>query len=90
MNQNIIYVIILCTVLFFLFSYFMLRPQRRQQKEHQDLVDQLKSGEMVVTSGGIYGEVDSMDQESVVLRIESGGMIRVAKTNIASRVPRVG
>jgi len=90
MDQNIIYVIILCTVLFFLFYYFMLRPQRRQQKEHQDLVDQLKSGDRVVTSGGIYGEVDSMDQESVVLRIESGGTIRVAKTNIASRVQRVG
>jgi preprotein translocase subunit YajC len=89
MDQNIIYVIILVTVLFFMFYYFMVRPQRRQQKEHQDLVDQLKSGDMVVTSGGIYGAVESVDPDSVVLRIESGGAIRVAKANITGRVKQV-
>jgi preprotein translocase subunit YajC len=90
MDQNIIYVIILVTVLFFLFYYFMVRPQRRQQREHQDLVNELKSGDMVVTSGGIYGEVESVDPDSVVLRIESGATVRVAKANITNRVQRVG
>jgi preprotein translocase subunit YajC len=73
-------------VLLFAMMYFvMIRPQRKRQKEHQDFVEQLHRGDKVVTAGGIYGEIESVSEDSVVLRIESGGTMRIAKTSILTK-----
>ena len=73
-------------VLLFAMMYFvMIRPQRRRQREHQDFVEQLHRGDKVVTTGGIYGEIESVSDENVVLRVESGAMIRVAKSSVITK-----
>jgi len=73
-------------VLLFAMMYFvMIRPQRKRQKEHQDFVEQLHRGDKVVTAGGIYGEIESVSEDSVVLRIESGGTMRVSKGSIITK-----
>lgn len=82
-------------VLLFAMMYFvMIRPQRRRQREHQEFVEQLHRGDKVVTSGGIYGEIESVSDENVVLRIESGGTMRIAKSSILTKQyedePRIG
>lgn len=82
-------------VLLFAMMYFvMIRPQRRRQREHQDFVEQLHRGDKVVTAGGIYGEVESVSEENVVLKIESGTTIRIAKSSIVTKQyeeePRIG
>jgi len=45
----------------------------------------MKRGDKVVTSGGIFGVVESLSDDSVVLKIESGGTIRVARNSIAGQ-----
>ena len=82
-------------VLLFAMMYFvMIRPQRKRQREHQDFVEQLHRGDRVVTAGGIYGEIESVSEDSVVLRIEAGGTIRIAKSSILSKQydeePKIG
>lgn len=82
-------------VLLFAMMYFvMIRPQRRKQREHQDFVEQLHRGDKVVTAGGIYGEIETVSEDNVVLRIESGGTMRVAKSSILTKQyadePRIG
>jgi preprotein translocase subunit YajC len=61
----------------------MVRPQRRRQKEHQELVAELKRGDKVITAGGIYGVVESLSEDSIVVRVESGATIRVASGSVA-------
>ena len=74
---------ILFIVLLFAMMYFlMIRPQRKRQKEHQDLISELRSGDSVVTAGGIYGTVESVSDESVVIKVESGATMRVAKGSV--------
>ena len=85
-STNIIFIIIFLVVIFIMFYFFMIRPQRKKQKEHEDLVGQLRGGDRVITAGGIYGQVESVDEDSVVLRMESGATIRVSKGSIAGRV----
>jgi len=85
MNQNIIYIIVFLTILSLMFYFFMIRPQRKKQKEHEGLVSQLRNGDRVITSGGIYGEVESVSQDSIVLRVESGASIMVTKSSITGR-----
>jgi preprotein translocase subunit YajC len=83
---NSIWPMLIFIVLLFAMMYFvMIRPQRKRQKEHQEFVEQLHRGDRVVTTGGIFGEIESVSEDSVVLRIESGGTIRVAKSSILTK-----
>ena len=73
-------------VLLFAMMYFvMIRPQRKRQREHQDFVAQLHRGDKVVTAGGIYGEIESVSEDSVVLKIDSGATMRIAKSSILTK-----
>ncbi len=85
MDKSIIYIIIFLVVIFVMFYFFMIRPQRKRQKEHEELLSQLRSGDRVITAGGIYGRVESVDQDSVVLRVESGATIRVARSSVVGK-----
>ena len=78
-------IIVFLIVIFGLFYLLMIRPQRKRQQQHTDMVRELQKGDRVVTAGGIYGQIESMDEESVVLKMESGASIRVARTSVAGR-----
>jgi preprotein translocase subunit YajC len=67
------------------FYFLIIRPQRRRAKSQQELVSSLQPGQEVRTIGGIHGTIVSIDDESVVLRVEEG-KIRVARRAIGSRV----
>ena len=69
--------------IFALMYFVLIRPQRKRQKEHQQLVEELQKGDRVVTAGGIYGQVESVSEDSVVIKVESGATMRVAKGSVA-------
>ncbi len=70
------------------FYLILLRPQMKQQKEHQRLIDNIKKGDRVITSGGIWGEVDSVETQFVRLRIAEKTKIVVSRSNIAGFQPK--
>jgi preprotein translocase subunit YajC len=59
--------------------FFMIRPQRKQQKELQNFRDSLKKGDKVVTVGGIYGTVDEIKEGTVLIVVDKDVKIRVSK-----------
>ena len=71
-----------------IFYFLMIRPQRKRQKEHQQLVEELKRGDRVVTAGGIYGVIESTSEDSIVIKVESGTTIRVARNSVALKRER--
>ncbi len=77
--------IILMLLLFGMFYFLMIRPMRQREKKHDIMVQQLEKGDKVITAGGIYGVIESIDEDSVVLRVESGALIRVTKGGLISR-----
>ena len=77
--------IIFIVLLFGMMYFVMIRPQRRRQKEHDEMVQELHRGDNVVTAGGIYGRVESVSDDSVVLKIESGVTIRIAKSSVSGK-----
>lgn len=80
------WMMIVLLVLFFAIIYFlMIRPQRKRQKEQQELMQGLQKGDKVITIGGIYGQIESLSEDSVVLKVESGTTIRVARGSIAGK-----
>ena len=70
--------VIFIVIIMAAFYFFMIRPQSSRKKQQQRLLSELKPGDQVITTAGIYGEIDSVDQDSVVLRVEGGSKIRVA------------
>ena len=73
-------------ILIFAFFYFiMIRPQRKRQKEHQTMMQGLQKGDRVITAGGIYGTIESLSDDSVVIKVESGTTLRVARGSVAVR-----
>ena len=86
--------LIFIVVLFGLMYFLMIRPQRRRQRDQQNLIDQLQRGDRVVTAGGIHGQIDSVGEDSVVLKVESGATMRIAKSSIVYKQgepePKVG
>jgi len=63
--------------------FFIIAPQRKKQKEHDKMVSELKSGEEVVTNGGIYGTITNVKDDRFVLKIADNTKIEVTKTCIA-------
>ena len=77
--------IIFLVVIFALFYFVMIRPQQKRQKEHQAMMQELQRGDKVMTAGGIYGTIDSVSEDSVVIKVEGGTMMRVARISIVQR-----
>ena len=65
-----------------IFYFLMIRPQRKKQKEHQQLVEELKRGDRVITAGGIYGVIESTSEDSIVIKVESGTTMRIARNSV--------
>lgn len=82
-GMSSIYMIVFVVLIIAMLYFTMIRPQRKQQKTHQEMMSQLRSGDKVITSSGIYGEIDSVSEDSIVLKIESGTKIRVTRGSIA-------
>jgi len=77
--------IIFFVVIFGLMYLFMIRPQRKKQKEREDLTRELRRGDKVITAAGIYGQIESVSEDTVVLKIESGATMKVAKASVLSK-----
>lgn len=78
-------IIIFLVLIFGVFYFLMIRPQRKRQKKHEEMVQELQRGDKVVTAGGIYGVIESLSEDSVVLKIESGTTIRIARDSVIGR-----
>ena len=81
-----IWPMIIIVVVFFVFIYFtMIRPQRKRQKEHEQMMHEMQKGDKVITAGGIYGTIESIREDSVIIKVESGATMRVNKGSITLR-----
>jgi preprotein translocase subunit YajC len=72
--------------LMFAIMYFLvIMPQQRQRKKMQAMLTDLKAGDKIITSGGIYGTINGIDGDSIILKISSEPQvkIRIARAAIA-------
>ena len=70
---------IMLALMFGVMWFFMIRPQKKQQKELQDFRNALKNGDKVVTIGGIYVTVAEIKDASVLIEVDKNVKIRVSK-----------
>ena len=66
-----------------IFYVMLILPQQRQRKKVQAMLQALKNGDKVITSSGIYGVVNGIDGDTVILKIADQVKIRIARSAIA-------
>ena len=66
-----------------IFYVMLILPQQRQRKKTQAMLAALKNGDKIVTTGGIYGTVNGIDGDTVILKIADQVKIRIARSAIA-------
>ena len=76
--------IIMMVAIFAIMYFFMIRPQQKKQKEIMNFRKNLTVGQEVITAGGIYGQIKSIDEANnvVVLEIASGVKIKIDRNSI--------
>ncbi len=78
--------LLLLGVIFLIFWFFMLRPQKKEYDRHQALVSSLKVGDEVVTAGGVFGKVASVDGDTVQLECNRGTKFKIDRQKIQKSV----
>jgi len=80
--------LLVLVLIFVVFYFFMIRPQNKKQKEIQKARAALKQGDRIVTSGGLYGKIREVKDDSFIVEISDNVRVRVEKTAVfAARTP---
>src|SRR5688572_16317609 len=71
-------------LIFIVFYFLLIRPQQKKAKEHRDMVEAVKRGDQVVTSGGILGKVTKVGEEGrITVEIAPNVRVEVLRTTLA-------
>ena len=85
MNSQGITQFIPLILIFVIFYFFLIRPQQKRVKDHKSMVEALKRGDEIITSGGIIGVIDkTMEDDRIIIDIGEGVKVQVIKSTITS------
>ena len=75
--------LIILGILLLAFWFILVRPQRSRAREQKQLIHDLEPGDEIVSAGGLYGTITSLEDDEARIRIADGVEVRVAKRAIA-------
>jgi preprotein translocase subunit YajC len=71
-----------------IFYFLLIRPQQKQRKEQQKLIQALKTGDKVITASGIHGMISNVKDRTVLLKVADNVKIEIDKAAVATVVAR--
>jgi preprotein translocase subunit YajC len=71
-----------------MFYFLLIRPQKKQRKDQENLIKNIKTGDRVLTTGGIYGIVSNVKEKSLMVKIADNVKIEITKSAIGSVVQK--
>lgn len=78
--------LVLPIAMFMAIFYFMiLRPQKKKQKQHDEMIRGINRGDSVITAGGFFGQVKDILDDSLIIEVAEGVKMRVLKSSISLR-----
>lgn len=84
MNQSTLTLVLYFAVFFGIMYFLMIRPQQKQAKKRQAMMSSLRVKDQVITTGGIYGKISKIKDDSVMLQIADKVEVEIAKSGIVS------
>ena len=73
-------------ITFGLMWVLLILPQQRRMRQHQAVVASLRAGDEVVTAGGVYGTITSVDEETLAVEVAPGIILRVLRSAVSQRI----
>jgi preprotein translocase subunit YajC len=70
-------------LIFIIFYFLLIRPQKQKEKEHQKMLEGINKNDEVVTSGGIHGTVVNVKEKTLTLRIDENVKMEIEKNSVA-------
>jgi preprotein translocase subunit YajC len=83
-------ILIVIAVVFALMWIFFIRPQKRRQLVQQQMLQEVAPGAEILTAGGLYGTVRSVDGDELTIEIAPGTNVRLARRAVAGVIPPEG
>lgn len=68
-----------------IFYFLILRPQKKKQKQHEDMINGIGRGDSIVTAGGFFGVVRDVLEDSFVIEVADGVKMRILKVSISAK-----
>ena len=87
-QSNFVVQLLPMVLIFGIFYFLVIRPEKNKQKEHQNLVANLKKNDEVVTSSGIHGTVVNVKETTVVLRLDENCRVEFDKAAVLTVVKK--
>jgi preprotein translocase subunit YajC len=81
-QPNFLTALVPFALVFVIFYLLIIMPQRKKQKKHMEMVDSLKPGSRIITTGGIYGTIMGVQKDKVELKISANVKIDITKSAI--------
>ncbi len=79
---NMLGALIPFVLVFAIFYLLIIMPQRKKQKKHMEMVENLKAGDRVITTGGIYGTIMGVQKDRIEVKIAANVKIEVTKGSV--------
>jgi len=75
-------------LIFVIFYFLLIRPQTRRAKEHRKLVSELKTGDEVITGGGIMGRITEAGEQFLKVEVADGVVLRIQRQTVLTVLPK--
>jgi preprotein translocase subunit YajC len=75
-------------IIFAAFYFLLIRPQQKKQKAHAELVNNLKSGDEILTAGGILGVITGISEHYAIVKISDNTEVKIQKSSVSQVVPK--
>ncbi len=85
-SRGFIDMIVILGLMMGIFYFILIRPQQKKQRQHQEMLKALKTGDQIVTAGGIFGTILEIDEHKVKLKIADNVKIELARGSIQTRI----
>jgi len=75
-------------LMFFVLYFLMIRPQRKRQRQRMEMLEAVRKGDRVITTGGIHGTITLVRDREVVVKVDDNVKLTLSRNGIAQIIPR--
>ena len=73
-------------LLFVIFYFLLIRPQQKNKKEHKEMLEALKKGDKIVTSGGLIAEVVKPEEDFIKIKLNDATVVKIDRNYVARKL----
>ena len=71
-------------LMFVIFYFLLIRPQQKKTKEHRQMIDNLRTGDRIITSGGLHGRITGVSESALTVEIAEKVRVKVNRASVTA------